>query len=161
MISTTDYWYFTHRAIDGMSTIVRELGDDLANTRPALLGANSPFALLTHCLGVIETWVGGFIAGRPIMRDRDAEFLATGTVTGLLARVDQVASQFHTDLLNADPESPLALVPPAEFEGPDRELDCGAAFQHVYEELAQHHGQMELMRDVILAVRAGSLVVTK
>lgn len=161
MISTTDYWYFTDRALKGMSAIVRELGDDLANTRPALPGANSPFALLTHCLGVIETWVGGFIVGRPITRDRDAEFLATGPVIGLLARADRVASQFHADLLSADPASPLALVPPAEFEGPDRVLDCGAALQHVYEELAQHHGQMELMRDVILAVRDGSLVATK
>jgi hypothetical protein len=160
VISKTDYWYFTDRAIAGMSTIVRDLGDELANTRPDLPGSNSPYALLTHCVGVIDTWVGGFIVGRPITRDRDAEFLATGPITDLLSRVESVASQFQNDLLRADTAAPLTIVPPREFEGPDREMNCGAAFQHVYEELAQHHGQMELMRDVILAVRTGSLQVS-
>lgn len=161
MISKADYWYFTERAIEGMAAIVRDLGDDLANTRPALPGANTPFALFTHCLGVIEAWVGGFIAGRPVIRDRDAEFLAQGEVDDLLARAEQVSRQFHADLLAADMSAPLAATPPADFEGPDRDLTCGAALQHVYEELAQHHGQMEQMRDLVIAVRAGTLVVAE
>ncbi len=37
------------------------------------------------------------------------------------------------------------------FLGPARELDQGGALFHVYEELAQHHGQMEIIRDCILA----------
>jgi len=38
-----------------------------------------------------------------------------------------------------------------EFLGPARALTQGAALQHVFEELAQHHGQMESIRDVLAA----------
>lgn len=161
MITQEDYWYFTGRALNGMALIVRELGDDLANTRPDLPGANTPYALLTHCLGVVDAWIGSFVMGRSLDRDREAEFTASGPVGPLLVRVAEVETRFRSDVFSADPTAPLAVRPPAEFEGPDRELDSGAAFQHVYEELAQHHGQMEIMRDVIRAVSTGTLVVTQ
>ena len=35
--------------------------------------------------------------------------------------------------------------------GPDRTLNQGAALLHVYEELSQHYGQMEITRDVLRA----------
>jgi uncharacterized damage-inducible protein DinB len=161
MISKDDYWYFSDRALTGMTAIVRALGDELANERPPLTGANSPFALLTHCLGVIDAWVGGFISGRPIDRDRDAEFEAVGEVSVLLAESEEVRERFHRDVLAADPAAPLLTPPPASFGGPSRELNVGAALQHVYEELAQHHGQMEQMRDLLLTVRRGELVVSR
>ncbi|GAA2228636.1 DinB family protein [Herbiconiux moechotypicola] len=161
MLTPDDYWYFTDRALRGLTDIVRELGDDLANRRPPLPGANSPYALLTHCLGVVDAWVGGFVAGRPIDRDRDAEFVAEGSVTALLTRAEETRGRFLLDLRAADPSAPLKAQPPADFEGPDRGLDAGAALQHVYEELAQHHGQMQQMRDLLLAVERGDLVVAR
>ena len=161
MLHTDDYWYFTERALDGMSGIVADLGDELANSRPPLQGANSPYALLTHCLGVVDAWVGGFIAGRETDRDRDAEFTASGNVGPLLERAALAREQFRQDVLATDPAAPLAAVPPAEYDGPPRTMNAGAALQHVYEELAQHHGQMELMRDLILAVDRGELVVAR
>ncbi|MGI8678221.1 MAG: hypothetical protein ACR2LX_05950 [Jatrophihabitans sp.] len=54
MISTGDYLYFLDRAPDGMLEIITRRGDDLANRRPDLPGANSPYAILTHCLGVMD-----------------------------------------------------------------------------------------------------------
>src|SRR5579884_213282 len=72
-----DLLEFIERAIDGLSAILEDLGDELANRRPDLPGANSCFAILTHCLGVMEYWGGEVIAGRSIVRDRPAEFLAT------------------------------------------------------------------------------------
>jgi hypothetical protein len=74
MISVDDYLFFVDEALDGMVRIVTELGDDLANRRPDVSGANSPYAVLTHCLGVMEYWAGYLVAGRRIERDRDAEF---------------------------------------------------------------------------------------
>ena len=127
MLHKDDYLYFAERALDGMTGIVADLGDDLANVKPALPGANSPFALLTHCLGVVEAWVGGFVAGRHIERDRDARFLATGSVQPLLARAEMIRGRFRIDVMAADPESPLASEPPAEFDGPPRTLNTGAA----------------------------------
>ncbi len=81
MISVDDFLWFVDEALDGMVGIVVELGDDLANRRPDLPGANSPYAILFHCLGVMEWWGGVAVAGRPVERDRDAEFRATGPVS--------------------------------------------------------------------------------
>lgn len=159
MIDRDDYWYFAERALLGMRGIVADLGDDLATRTPPLDGGNSPYALLHHCIAVVETWVGGFVAGRPIERDRAAEFRASGPVDELLGRVDATLVRLRTDLVEADPTAPLAQVPPPEYEGPDRALTVSGALQHVYEELAQHHGQMEQIRDLVLAVDSGRVVV--
>ena len=56
MISIDDFRYYVDDALRGMVGIVSELGDDLANRRPDVPGANSPFAILTHCLGVMAYW---------------------------------------------------------------------------------------------------------
>lgn len=135
-----------------MADIVVELGDERANTR-AYAGANAPYALLHHCLAVIETWVGGFIFGRPVERDRAAEFDASGYVADLVTRVVVVRTQLHLDVAAARPDQPLRCDPPPEFLGPARSLNQGAALQHVFEELAQHHGQMETLRDILVLTR--------
>src|SRR2546421_3170642 len=150
MVSTEEYLYATDRALDGMVGIVTALGDDLANRTPSLPGANSPYALLTHCLGVVSYWAGALVAGREVSRDRDAEFTASGSVAGLADRAWQVMARFAEDVAAADPRAPLRATPPAGFGGPTRELDQGAALMHVYEELAQHHGQMEILRDYLV-----------
>jgi bifunctional pyridoxal-dependent enzyme with beta-cystathionase and maltose regulon repressor activities len=143
-----DYLYFAGRALDGMAGIVAELGDELANTRP-YTGANSPFALLTHCVGVADYWSGALVAGRAVARDRDAEFTAAGPVAPLLAEVDALRERLATDVVDVDPAAPLHATPPAAYAGPDRPLTRGGALLHVLEELTQHHGQMETLRDLI------------
>src|SRR5262245_15830553 len=103
MISTADYLFYVDLALDGMVEIVTDLGDDLANERPDLPGANSPFALLTHCLGVMEYWAGHVVAGRRVERDRDAEFRATGAVADLVTRTRAARQRLETDLEQLDP----------------------------------------------------------
>ena len=66
MISVDDYLWFVDEALDGMVDIVTTLGDDLANRRPDVPGANSPYVVLHHCLGVIDYWAGHIVAGRTI-----------------------------------------------------------------------------------------------
>ena len=91
VITPDKYLSYVDTALDGMVAIVRELGDDLASRRPGITGANSPYAILTHCLGVMEYWGGHVVAGRPSDRDRDAEFVATGIVGDLVERVHRAA----------------------------------------------------------------------
>src|SRR4051794_21467834 len=133
-----------------MAGIVEALGDDLANERP-LPAANSPYALLRHCVGVADYWSGALVAGRPVRRDRDAEFTAAGPVGPLLAEVRDLRGRLAADVGGADTGAPLRAAPSAGFQGPDHELTRGGALLHVFEELAQHHGQMEILRDAILA----------
>jgi uncharacterized protein DUF664 len=153
VITREHYAYFAGRAIDGMIDIVSGLGDELANRRPALDGANSPYALLHHCLGVVTYWAGWLVAGRPSDRDRDrdAEFDAKGPVAELVGRAREVAAVLQVDVSQVDARLPLHGEPPPEFQGPDVPLDRGGVLLHVYEELAQHHGQMEILRDALLA----------
>ena len=65
-----DYLWYVDRAIDSMCSIARQLGDELVNERPDLSGANSAYALVTHCCGVMADWGGYAIAGHPVERDR-------------------------------------------------------------------------------------------
>ncbi|WP_433220446.1 aminotransferase class I/II-fold pyridoxal phosphate-dependent enzyme [Dactylosporangium sp. CS-047395] len=159
MITVEEYLDATGRALSGMAGIVGGLGDDLANTRPPVQGASSPYALLTHCLGVVGYWAGGLVAGRTVERDRDAEFTATGPVAGLLERVELAREQLAADARAADWSKPLAREPDPGFLGPAGIATQGAALLHVYEELAQHHGQLEILRDLLRpkeAVRRGT-----
>lgn len=151
MISVDDYLYYVDDALDGMVRIVTELGDDLANRRPDLPGANSPYVILTHCLGVMEYWAGHVVAGRRIERDRDAEFRATGKVADLVERTRRARDQLRFDMADLEPAALPRGAPRPEVADLPIGRTQGGALIHVYEELAQHRGQMEGCRDVLLA----------
>ncbi|MGH3855902.1 MAG: DUF664 domain-containing protein [Pseudonocardiaceae bacterium] len=149
MISIDDYFAFVDDALDGMVNIVSELGDDRANRRPDIPGANSPYVILTHCLGVMEYWGGHIVAGRPITRDRAEEFRAAGPVGALVERAGRARQQLRADTANVDPFAPPRGAPrPEDVELPLGRTQ-GGALVHIYEELAQHRGHMELTRDLL------------
>ena len=154
-ISTEDYLMFVDRALDGMMGIVEEMGDALANSSPDLPNlkqANSPYAILFHCVGVYHYWVGTLVAGRNTDRDRPAEFIASGSVADLKKLVSALKLQFRTDLNSVDGGQSLAIMPNPDYTPLPgyTQWTQGAVLIHVYEELAQHHGQMELTRDILL-----------
>lgn len=149
MILIDDFLYYAEGALDAMVSIVSELGDDLANRRPNVPGANSPFAILTHCLGVMEYWGGEIVAGRTIVRDRPAEFWATGSVAELTQRAERARQQLRADIAELDPFSPPRGTPRnMDFTLPLARTQ-GGALLHIYEELAQHRGQLEITRDIL------------
>jgi uncharacterized damage-inducible protein DinB len=150
MLTTAQFCYYTDQAMDDLIAIVRGLRDELANTRPELPGANSPYAILTHCLGVMEYWAGHVVSGRADHRDRPAEFTAAGPVDELIARAERAREQFNADVAAADPtaapRNATDLGTPASAP-----VTQGHVLMHVYEELAQHLGQLELTRDMLRA----------
>ncbi len=103
----------------------------------------------------MDYWAGALVAGRTVARDRDAEFVASGSVADLTRKVAEARLQMAADLAAADPGGGLRGSPPPSYQGPDAVLTQAGALQHVYEELAQHHGQMEIIRDAILVEAAG------
>jgi hypothetical protein len=136
-------------SLSSMTEILRGLGDELANTRPDLPGANSPYAIVFHCVGVIEHWAGSVIAGLRIPRDRAAEFTATGRVDDLITRVDDVRARLP-EWVNVALREGIrdrtvigSTRPEAATATPEWVLI------HVVRELAQHLGQLELTRDVL------------
>lgn len=143
--------WFVDDCLSSMLDVVEGLGDDLANTPPDLPGANSAYAILTHCLGVVGWWGGEMIAGRDVVRDRDAEFVASGPVAGLREEVRRTRRRLDEDLEHLDATAPLAKRPdPGYAELPYGRTRSGVLL-HVFHELAQHLGQMELTRDVLIA----------
>lgn len=101
------------------------MDDETVDTALPVDGSISPCAILTHCLGMMRHWSSTVNLGRPVPRDRDAEFRAAGPITaGLVAE----AADFMV-------------------------TGCRAVLLHVVEELAQHLGHLEITRDVLAAGR--------
>ena len=146
---------FLDNALDGMLGIAATLGDDLINARPDLAGANTPFAILTHCIGVTDWWIGVMIADRGVYRDRVGEFAAAGTVAELGAGVDALMLRMRRDLRSINPAAPIRRPELLREGSPARTWTQAAALIHTLEELAQHHGQLELTRDVLMKRATG------
>lgn len=138
-----------NECLDAMVRILAELGDDLANRRPPLQGANSPYAIVFHCVGMLEHWAGSVIAGLGIPRDRDAEFTASGRVDDLIATVEVVRSTLPSWVDVAVHEG----IRDRSARGSTRSEAATATPEwvlvHIQRELAQHLGQLELTRDVL------------
>jgi hypothetical protein len=134
VITREQYLDFFANALNGMADIVAELGDDLANRRMPLPGSNTPYALLNHSVGATGYWVGEVVSGRPAHRDRDAEFTAEGPVAPLLDRVRDTVAQLSKDVAAAREDT-----------------DSAGALLHVYTDVVQHHGQLQIMRDALVA----------
>ncbi len=154
-INQDDFILFIDRALDRMLRIIEELGDDLANQTPDLSEANSPYAILTHCIGVADYWIGNLIGNRGILRDRPAEFTAAGSATEIRVRVEAVKHRLHEDILKVDgPAAPRHGQPIShQPAGGPAHWTQGAALIHTYEELAQHLGHMEITRDLLRSDR--------
>jgi hypothetical protein len=149
VVTQDEFLWFVDESLRQMVAIIGDLGDDLANTAPELPGANSPFAILTHCLGVMEFWGGAMVAGRAVERDRDAEFTAAGDVAGLAARTERARQQLRADLAGVEPRArPHLDLGPEDQHVPFAHSQA-AVLLHIYEELQQHLGQMELTRDLL------------
>jgi hypothetical protein len=140
---------YVDRALGEMGSILTDLGDDLANRRPDLPGANSPYAILRHCLGVMDFWGGHVVAGHTVDRDRDAEFRAAGPVPGLLRATTEAKVRFRANAAAADPGAPVRGTHPGMGPGELEVLSQGSSLLHVLEEIMQHLGQMEITRDAL------------
>ena len=144
-----DHFFLIERHLRPMLDIVVALGDDLANTAPDLPGANTPFQLVFHSCGMLEWWTREAVLGEPVGRDRDAEFTAKGSIDDLRMRVEQVVWQLQEDLGRMVLDAPLRGEH-ADYTGTPIAASTQGALLHVLEELAQHHGQLELTRDMLL-----------
>ena len=154
MITVDEYLRYCDEALDTYAAIVTELGDDLVNARlDGIPGSNSAFALVTHVQGMTTRWVRTVNRGVVVPRDRPAEFTATGTVGDALRIVAATRAVLHEDAQAASPREQPAN-PAHEKDGSISYATQGEVLLHVYEELAQHLGQLEVTRDVLLATRA-------
>ena len=149
-IAPEEFLPYINGALDGMVQIVETLGDERINQRPSnMANTSSPFVILTHCVGLTHYWLGAVIAGRQVHRDRDAEFRAQGSVAEIRQAVRALQQQIQEDIKHVRGDQPSAF-PEAVRQPHMRSWTQGHFLLQCYKELAQHHGHMELTRDVML-----------
>ena len=155
-MSVTFFLPFINNALEGMLNIAEELGDDRVNQRPNNMdNTSTPFILLTHCVGLTRYWIGSVALGRPVTRDRDAEFRAQGAVADLRQAVQELQNQLQDDLNQVQVGQP-APHPESVRQPHMKDWKQEQFVLQCFKELAQHHGQMELTRDVMLGRGPGN-----
>ncbi len=142
------------RAPNGMTATLRDLGDDLVNVETGLPGGNTAYQIVRHCCGVLEFWGGQVLADRPITRDRLAEFTSSGNVDELVALVAQQRAAFHSDIQGLDGDAPPRGAMNEWSMDPDEVRTQGGVLMHVYEELAQHRGHLDITADIVRSNKA-------
>lgn len=136
--------------LDELTDTVAAMDDVTANAVPDVPGANSPYQLLAHCLGMLRQWTRADILGESVTRDRDAEFTCAGSVGELVTRARAVRAEFAADLARIDP----AAVVTGRKSGTEFWADTPeGVLLHVFEELCPHLGHLEITRDVTAARR--------
>ncbi len=132
--------------------VADRLGDERVNERPHGPTTNSVAALVAHCCGLTEFWLGHVALGEPSDRDRDGEFEAAGNVAELHAMVDATLERSAALLARLDAGA-------GTDEGGrelllDGDVTDGSVVIHVLEELYQHLGHAELTADALGAPAA-------
>lgn len=141
------------RALHGMAATLTDLGDEQANVRPSVPGTNTAHQIVTHCLGVMEFWGGQVLGDRAIERNRDAEFTAVGPVGPLIERIGVQRARLAADLADFDGAAePRGPIPDRDQQDlPEFTRTQGGVLLHIYEELAQHRGHLDLTADLVRA----------
>ncbi len=150
MITVEDFEVFVRRSLTGVVGVIDRLDDIQINTPPASTGGSSPFGLVTHMLGACSWWVNHIVLGDAVDRDRDAEFTASGTTVELREAVVSWMAQLHEQLPRLASVTEVAGLPSTQVPLIG-DWTVGACLLHVYEEVAQHLGHLEVTADLLLA----------
>lgn len=151
------YWRFITSSVDRLLVCLDDLEEAALNWRP-LPNANSLYVLATHMIGNIEETVWGLVCNQSIVRDRDAEFRATGH--------DAQVLRTHWQTLQTQIAQHLAQLPSSALDQehlhPRRGALTGwAILLIVARHAAEHLAHAELTRDLLLAGQRGEPSATE
>ncbi len=155
-------------SVDRMATLIELLARDvlreldgvpheLLNRPVELPEANSLFAIATHLMASGRMWTLAVAGGRDIPRDRDSEFVATGTFEQLTAGYEQWIGDLHA-VLDAMPDAELGrstgTKPYRDGLGVD-ELTVEHALLHCIDHTAIHIGHIQVTKQFLAGGIAG------
>lgn len=144
---STAHRYLRH-AFDQLLAVAERVGEPAVNERPHGPSTNTIAALVVHCCGVAEFWLGHVALGRPSERDREAELQATATIAEMRELVARTVAQADEDLAALDAGRGGDPTGMRRFLL-DGDVSDGAVVAHVLEELYQHLGHAELTADAL------------
>ena len=150
-LTTDEYLYFLARAFAGMLDVLERAGrgGDQHETAPA--GGQQPLrdrVPLRRDVRLLDRARGRRPPGEPEPSRRVQRYGQLGR--SARRRVADLQRQLLDDLVGADLQGAPKNTPAPDYEGPEQPLTCAGVLLHVLEELAQHHGQVQLSRDVLL-----------
>ncbi len=145
------FWWFTHRSLEGFMEILGELSIEELNWRPPAPETNSIYALTAHVLGNVRMHVFRVLLGETIERDREGEFRSVADASNVPVPAWPELRQEVEDALAALPSDILdrTFEHPVYGPMPGREV-LMVMMRHT----AEHYGQVELTRDLVVATRA-------
>lgn len=144
------FWRYIASSLDRLVALLGELSADDLDWLPPAPEANSLYALATHTLGNAEENLLETLGGQPIGRDREAEFLVEG------GSAEAITVRWR--LLRSRLAECLADLPAGTLDAsrlhPRRGTITGRDILIVVaRHSAEHLGQAELTRDLLLAER--------
>ena len=146
--STTTICVYVRHVFGGMDAVLDRLDDDLVNRQPGEWGTNSVAGLVVHCCELAPSWFETPGLGRDSLRDRESEFTTEATVAELRTRIRESVEKTCALVEEFDAGPTVGDHPFREFlPGTDR--SDGALVLHVFEELFQHLGHMEVTADAL------------
>ncbi|WP_159614461.1 DUF664 domain-containing protein [Glutamicibacter sp. JC586] len=133
---------------DQLFETVNDIPDEVINSCSPIEGSNSPVQILLHCCGMMRRWSSTVNLGITVPRDRNAEFSAKLAKPDALNLASETRTAFVADISRTElHQSPAALPPGREIEY--WMATCEGVLMHVYEELCQHLGHLEITRDFL------------
>lgn len=147
MISVDDLLLFCDRTLDGMVSAIDGLSDAQVNWSPPLPEPNSAYQLVIHATAAAQFWTDHIVLGNPTNRDRDAEFVSEGSTQDARDAIDHLRRLLHDRRAELAAATQIA-VPVERGSIAPEQWTVGAALIHVYEELAQHLGHLEITVDL-------------
>lgn len=147
-IRTSDAEALINVAFDRMSAKAADADSAGAlSTRPHLEGANSVYAIVFHCVNVVDFWLDHVVIGNPTERDRDAELVAEGTLAELQAEIAALRTKLPALLTAADS---IAEPEKAEYAGfLETPWSSDAVVLHIIDEIFQHAGHVDVTTDLV------------
>ena len=141
------------RLLERLQMELERLSEEQLNARPSLSGANSPYVIAAHVVGNARAWVLGIACGRPLRRDRPAEFASRGSHAEISAGIGRLMHEIGGALATLDPkELDRRLLPAPELwgEGEPMEVSVRGALIEVIEHASIHLGQLQVTRDLLV-----------
>lgn len=147
MIGIDDFLMFSDRTLEGMRQAIAGLTHEEINWLPPLPDPNSAYQLVIHSTSAAQWWTSHVVLGGPADRDRDAEFVSSGSTAEAVEAIDRLQRHLHE--VGPQLAATHHLAVEIRRDNPSTEpWTVGAAMIHVYEELAQHLGHIEITVDL-------------
>jgi len=147
-ISARTLMVYVNHALASMGAALDRFDDGSVNAAPHGPGTNSAAALIVHACASSTYWLGHVGLGRPGERDRDAEFGVTATVEELRALLARTGEQLTELIIEVD-AGPAVTDHELRVFLHDGDASDGSVVLHVFEELYQHLGHLELTADAL------------